>query len=98
MHRSNSRLLAGLILFVVGAAGFAYGLITYNAARASLAGRLNAAGNSIGNSLRQLFGAAPQPLGAGLTTDERTALIFLIAGGAVALIGLILLVLRRSRR
>jgi LPXTG-motif cell wall-anchored protein len=36
MKRNDSRLLAGLILFVIGAAGFAYGLITYNNGRASL--------------------------------------------------------------
>ena len=37
MKRNDSRLLAGLILFVIGAAGFAYGLITWNNERATAA-------------------------------------------------------------
>ncbi len=94
MRRNDSRLLAGLILFVLGAAGFAYGLITYNAAHTSVAGKLNSFGNAIG----KLFsGGAERPIGAGLTTDERTALIFMIASGAVVVIGLLLLLLRRRR-
>jgi LPXTG-motif cell wall-anchored protein len=40
MKRNDSRLLAGLILFVIGAAGFAYGLITYNNERVSLGSAL----------------------------------------------------------
>jgi hypothetical protein len=40
MKHNDSRLLAGLILFVIGAAGFAYGLITYNNEHASLGSAL----------------------------------------------------------
>lgn len=79
MQRSNSRLLAGLILFVAGAASFAYGLVTYNNQKASIA-----------SGLEKLF--------KGSSTDERTAIAFMIAGGAVAVIGLLLLLLRGSRR
>ena len=80
MKRNDSRLLAGLILFVIGAAGFAYGLITWNNERASL-----------GGSLRHTF-----QLGAG--EGETQALIFIIAGAAVAVIGLLILIVRRRRR
>jgi hypothetical protein len=38
MKRTDSRLLAGLILFVLGAAILAYGIITYSNDRASIGG------------------------------------------------------------
>jgi hypothetical protein len=79
MRRNDSRLLAGLILFVVGAAVFAYGIIAYNHERASL-----------GGSLQRVF--------TGSSSGEQQAIIEMIAGGAVALIGIIALVLRRPRR
>ncbi len=79
MPRSNTRLLAGLIHLVIGAAGFAYGLITYNNQK-----------SSITSGLQRLF--------TGSSADERTATIFMIAGGAVALIGLLFLVFRSRRR
>jgi hypothetical protein len=79
MKRSDSRLLAGLILFVVGAAVLAYGIIAYNQERQSL-----------GGSLQRLFN--------GSSSGEQQAIIEMVAGGAVALIGIIVLVLRRSRR
>jgi hypothetical protein len=40
MKQADSRLLAGLILFVLGAAVFAYGIITYTTERATLGGAL----------------------------------------------------------
>jgi Protein of unknown function (DUF3185) len=81
MKRSDSRLLAGLILFVVGAAVLAYGLVTYNNEKASL-----------GGALQKLF--------TGSSKGEQQALVEMIAGGAVALIGLFLMIFRgtRSRR
>ncbi len=79
MPRSNSRLLAGLVLFVIGAAGFAYGLIMYNNQKAAL-----------GSTLERIV--------KGSSEDERTATILMIAGGAVALIGLLFIAFRRSRR
>jgi hypothetical protein len=79
MKRTDSRLLAGLILFVIGAAVFAYGIITYSNDRASL-----------GGSLERVF--------VGSSSVEQQAIIEMIAGGAVALIGLVLLLTRRGRR
>jgi hypothetical protein len=79
MKRTDSKLLAGLILFVAGAAVFAYGLIGYNGARASLGGALN----------KFLTGSSPA---------ENQAVIEMIAGGAVALIGLVLVIFRRGRK
>jgi len=78
MKRSDSRLLAGLILFVIGAAVFAYGIIQYNNDRASL-----------GGSLERIF--------VGSSSVEQQAIIEMITGGAVALIGLVLLLTRRAR-
>jgi LPXTG-motif cell wall-anchored protein len=79
MHRSNASLLAGLIVFVAGAAGFTYGLFMYNNQKPS-----------IGNVLQKIFN--------GSSTEEQTAVIFMIAGGAVALIGLLLVIFRGRRR
>ena len=79
MKRNDSRLLAGLILFVVGAAGFAYGLLTYRSDRASL-----------GGTLQRVF--------TGSSDAERMATILMIAGAAVAIVGLLLLVFRGRRR
>jgi hypothetical protein len=76
MKRSDSRLLAGLILFVIGAAVFAYGIITYSSDKASL-----------GGSLERVF--------VGSSSAEQQAVIEMIVGGAIALIGLILLLTRR---
>ena len=78
MKRSDSRLLAGLILFVIGAAVLAYGIITYSSDKASL-----------GGSLERIF--------VGSSSVEQQSIIEMIAGGAIALIGLILL-LTRGRR
>jgi len=80
MKRNDSRLLAGLILFVIGAAGFAYGLITGNSERATLV-------NSIRHGLN--LGASPA---------ETQALIFMIAGAAVCVVGVLFLIVRRRRR
>ncbi len=79
MKNSNSRLLAGLILLVLGAAVFAYGLIAYNGDKSSL-----------GSSIQRAFN--------GRSAIEQQALIEMIAGAAVALVGLVLLVTRRARR
>jgi len=76
MKRNDSRLLAGLILFVVGAAGFAYGLITYNSERSSLS-----------SALQRVF--------TGSSAAGRQAMIVMIAGAAVGVIGLVLLLIRR---
>lgn len=78
MKRTDSRLLAGLILFVIGAAVFAYGIITYSSDKASL-----------GSSFERVF--------VGSSSVEQQAVIEMIAGGATALIGLILLLTRRRR-
>jgi hypothetical protein len=78
MKRTDSKLLAGLILFVAGAAVFAYGLIGYNGVKASFGGALN----------KLITGSSPA---------ENQAVIEMIAGGAVALIGLVLVIFRRGR-
>jgi MYXO-CTERM domain-containing protein len=79
MKRTDSRLLAGLIFFVIGAAVFAYGIISYNSERAAL-----------GSAIQRVF--------TGSASGERDAIIEMIVGGAVAAIGLALLVVRRTRR
>jgi LPXTG-motif cell wall-anchored protein len=76
MKRNDSRLLAGLILFVIGAAVLVYGIMTH----------------------KQSLGGALQKLVTGSSTGEQQAVIEMIAGGAVALIGLIMIVLRRNVR
>ena len=76
MKRADSRFLAGLILFVIGAAVMAYGIVTYNNEKASL-----------GGALQKLF--------TGSSTGEQQAVVEMVAGGAVALIGLILIIFRR---
>jgi LPXTG-motif cell wall-anchored protein len=78
MKRTDSRLLAGLILFVIGAAVLAYGIITYSGDRASL-----------GGTVERVF--------VGSSSVEQQSIIEMIAGGAIALIGLILLLTRRRR-
>ncbi len=93
MPRSNSRLLAGLILFVAGAAGFAYGLVQYNAARQTIEGRLK----GFGNSLVKLFNGSSNFFDS-LTKDERTAVLIMAAGVVVGVIGLVLVVARGRRR
>jgi LPXTG-motif cell wall-anchored protein len=79
MKRTDSRLLAGLILFVVGAAVLAYGIVTYSNQKASL-----------GGALQKLF--------TGSSTGEQQAIVEIVAGGAVAIIGFILMVFRKGRR
>jgi hypothetical protein len=79
MARSGSRILAGLILLVAGAAGFVYGLITYNNQRGAL-----------GSTIERIVN--------GSSVGERNATIFMIAGGAVALIGLLTLAFGSRRR
>jgi hypothetical protein len=76
MKGTDSRLLAGLILFVIGAAAFAYGIITYTSDKASL-----------GASVERIF--------VGSSSLEQQSIIEMIAGGAIALIGFILLLTRR---
>jgi Protein of unknown function (DUF3185) len=76
MKRTDARLLAGLILFVIGAAVFAYGIITYTNDKASL-----------GGSVERIF--------VGSSSLEQQSIIEMIAGGAIALIGFILLLTRR---
>jgi hypothetical protein len=78
MKPTDSRLLSGLILFVIGAAVFAYGIITYSSDQAAL-----------GSSFERIF--------VGSSSVQQQAIIEMIAGGAVALIGLILLLTRRKR-
>lgn len=94
MARSSSRLLTGLVMLVIGGAGFAYGLVTYRAAHESVAGKLNSVGNSIANALN----GASKGILPNMTTAEQTALIFMIAGGALALIGLIVMASGSRRR
>ena len=79
MKSRNSRLLAGLILLIIGAAVFLYGLIAYE----------NASG-SLGKAVQKIFN--------GGSTEEQQALIEMVAGAAVAVIGLVLLVTRRGSR
>jgi Protein of unknown function (DUF3185) len=79
MKSRNSRLLAGLILLIIGAAVFTYGLITYGTTRGSL-------------------GAAIQKLFNGSSTEEQQALIEMVAGAALAVIGLVFLITRRRSR
>lgn len=77
-RRNNGRLLAGLILLVVGAAGLTYGIVSYNQAHAALK-----------NALQRLM--------TGGSNAETQALAILIAGAAVAIVGVVLLALPRKR-
>ena len=95
MARSSSRLLAGLILFVIGAAGFAYGLVTYQAAHESFAGKVNSVGNSISKALN---GGAQSGILPNMTSAEQTAVILMVAGGVIGIIGLFMLLVRSRRR
>jgi hypothetical protein len=79
MKRNDSRLLAGLILLVIGAAVLAYGIIGYNNARASL-----------GGAIQRIFN--------GTSSEEQTAVLEMICGAAVAVVGFILILTRRVRR
>jgi hypothetical protein len=79
MKSRNSRLMAGLILLVIGAAVFVYGVISYDAAHGSL-----------GGAIQRIFN--------GTSTEEQQALIEMIAGAAVAVIGLVFMITRRGRR
>ncbi len=79
MKSRNSRLLAGLILLVIGAGVFVYGLIAYDNSR-----------GSIGGAIQRIFN--------GSSTEEQQALIEMIAGAAVAVIGLVFMVARRGNR
>lgn len=79
MKNRNSRLLAGLILLVIGAAVFAYGVIAYDNARGSL-----------GGALQKIF--------RGGSTEENQALIEMVAGAAVAVIGIVFMATRRGSR
>ena len=74
-----ARIIAGIVLLVAGAAGFVYGLITYNDQK-----------GAIGSSIERLFN--------GSSVAGRNATIFMIAGGAVALVGLLVLVLGGRRK
>ncbi len=76
--RSDARLLAGLILLVVGAAGFTYGVVTWNQAHAALRDTL-------------------QRIMTGTTAAESQAIVVMIAGAAVAAIGIVLLAIPRRR-
>jgi hypothetical protein len=79
MKSRNSRLLAGLILLVIGAAVFVYGLMAYEPARGTISG-----------VIQRIFN--------GSSTEEQQALIEMIAGAALAVIGLVFLVARRGNR
>jgi uncharacterized membrane protein HdeD (DUF308 family) len=82
MKNRNSRLLAGLILLVIGVAVFTYGLIAYDNARAVLGGAVH--------GLNKLFGTTSQ--------TEQQAIIEMVAGAAVAVVGLVFLLTRRGSR
>jgi multisubunit Na+/H+ antiporter MnhB subunit len=79
MKSRNSRLLAGLILLVIGAAVFVYGLMAYEPVRGSISG-----------AIQRIFN--------GSSTEEQQALIEMVAGAAVAVIGLVFLFARRGNR
>jgi len=79
MKSRNSRLLAGLILLIIGAAVFTYGLNTYGTTRGSL-----------GRAIQKIFN--------GSSMEEQQALIEMVAGAAVAVIGLVFLITRRKSR
>ncbi len=95
MHRSTGRLLAGLVLFVVGAVGFAYGLVTYNTAQESAAGKINSVANSIAKALN---GGRTGRILPNMTSAEQNAVIVMAIGGVVAVIGLIMLLARSRSR
>ena len=78
----NGRLLGGLILLVIGVVIFAYGLIEYDRARALLGGAVH--------GINKLFGTTSKA--------EQQALIEMVAGGAAAVVGLALLLVRRGSR
>jgi hypothetical protein len=82
MKTNGTRLLAGLILLVIGAVVFAYGLIAYDKARALLGGAVH--------GLNKFFGTTSKA--------EQQAIIEMVAGAAAAVAGLALLLVRRGRR
>ncbi len=77
-RRSNGRLLAGLILLVVGAAGLTYGIVSYYQAQ-----------SGIKNALQRLM--------TGASDAQNQAIVFMIAGAAAAIVGIVLLAVRRKR-
>ena len=82
MKTNSTRFLAGLILLVIGAVVFAYGLIEYDRARALLGGAVH--------GINKFFGTTSKV--------EQRAIIEMVAGAAAAVIGLALLLVRRGRR
>lgn len=82
MKTNGTRLLAGLILLVIGAAVFAYGLVAFDRARGLLGGAVH--------GVNKFFGTTSKA--------EQQAIIEMVAGGAVAVVGLVVLFLRRGSR
>jgi hypothetical protein len=82
MKIGSTRLLAGLVLLVAGAALFAYGLIAYDHARSLLGGAIH--------GINKFFGTTSQA--------EQQAIIEMAAGGAAAVLGLVFLLSGRRRR
>jgi hypothetical protein len=78
----NGRLLAGLVLLVIGVVVFAYGLIAFDRARALLGGAIH--------GINKFFGTTSKA--------EQQALVEMVAGGAAAVVGLALCLARRGGR
>jgi hypothetical protein len=78
----NGRLFAGLILLVVGVAVFVVGLVAYDRARGLLGGAVH--------GISKFFGTTSKA--------EQQALVETVAGGAAAVVGLVLLMAGRGGR
>ena len=82
MKNGSARILAGLVLLVIGAAVFVYGLVAFDSARGALGGAVH--------GIAKFFGTTSKA--------EQQAIIEMVAGGAIAVAGLVLLLARRGRR
>jgi hypothetical protein len=82
MKTNGVRLLVGLVLLVIGVVVLVYGLVEFDRARGLLGGAVH--------SVNKFFGTTSKV--------EQRAIIEMVAGGAAALVGLALLLVRRGSR
>jgi hypothetical protein len=82
MKTNGARLIAGLVLLVIGVVVFVYGLVEFDRARGLLGGAVH--------SVAKFFGTTSKA--------EQQAIIEMVAGGAAAVVGLVLVLAGRGNR